>query len=102
MKPQRAQLGESFGVELGLEAGVELVQRLVVRQAGELQPRRVAASFQDADFALEDEVEEFAGAYPAERPPPPATPDRRERRNTPTDPPRNPGRGPQKGADEAD
>lgn len=61
-EPQRAQLGEAFGVELGLEGGVELIEGLVVRQPGELQPRRVAPTFEDADLRLEDEVEELAVA----------------------------------------
>jgi len=30
-EPQRSQLGEAFRVELGLEAGVEFIQRLVMR-----------------------------------------------------------------------
>ena len=43
-EPERAELGEAFGVELGLEADVEFIEGLVVRQPGELQPRRVAAA----------------------------------------------------------
>ncbi|HTT26980.1 MAG TPA: hypothetical protein VMG37_01110 [Solirubrobacteraceae bacterium] len=59
-EPQRAELGEAFGIELGLEADVEFIEGLVVRQPGELQPRRVAAALQDADLGFQDEVEELA------------------------------------------
>jgi hypothetical protein len=62
MKPQRPELGEAFGVELGLEADVELVQGLVVRQPGELQPGGVAAALEHTDLALEHEVKELAVA----------------------------------------
>jgi hypothetical protein len=59
---QRAQLGEALGVELGLECDVELVEGLVVRQAGHLQPGLVAAAFEDSDFGLQEQVEELAVA----------------------------------------
>ena len=49
-EPQRAQLGEAFGVQVGLEAEVELVQRLVVGQAGHLQSGLVAAALEHTDF----------------------------------------------------
>ena len=43
-------IAEALGIELGLEGEVELVERLVVRQAGHLQARLVAAALEHPDF----------------------------------------------------
>lgn len=56
------QLGEAFRFEVGLEAGVELVECFVVRQAGHLQPGLVAAAVEHPDLVLEHQVEELAVA----------------------------------------
>jgi hypothetical protein len=61
-EPQRAQLGQALGIEIGLEAVVEVVEGLVVREAGHLQPGLIAAALELADFGFQDEVEEFAVA----------------------------------------
>lgn len=59
---QRAQLGQALGIKLGLEGGVELIQGLVVGQAGHLQAGLVAAALEHADLGLEHEVKELAVA----------------------------------------
>jgi hypothetical protein len=59
---QRAQLGEALGVQLGLEGRVELIEGLVVRQAGHLQARLVAAALEHPELGFEHEVEELAVA----------------------------------------
>jgi hypothetical protein len=51
-----------FGVELGLEAGVELVEGLVVWEPGHLQPGGVAPALEHPDLCFQDEVEELAVA----------------------------------------
>jgi hypothetical protein len=51
-EPQGPQLGEAFGVELGLEAGVELVEGLVVWEPGHLQPGGVAPALEHPDLCF--------------------------------------------------
>ena len=51
-----------LGSSSGWKADVELVERLVVRQAGHLQPGLVAAAVEHPDLDLEHEVEELAVA----------------------------------------
>jgi hypothetical protein len=62
MNRSERKLGQPFGIELGLEGDVELVERLVVRQPGHLQPGGVAAALEHPNLGLEHEVEELAVA----------------------------------------
>jgi len=59
-EPQRAQLGQALGVELGLEVDVEVVEGLVMREAGHLQAGLVAAALEHTDLTLEQQVQELA------------------------------------------
>ena len=55
---KRGQVADLARVEVGLEREVELVDRLVVRQPGQLERVAEPAPFAQAEFFLEDQVDE--------------------------------------------
>ncbi len=58
-EPERGEVADLAGVEVGLEREVEGVEGLVVRQPGQLERVAEPAAFADADLLLEDEVEKL-------------------------------------------
>jgi len=62
-EPERGEVADLAGVQVGLEGDVEGVQALVVGQARQLQGVVDPAAFAHADCFLEDQVEEVQVAH---------------------------------------